>query len=107
MLRFLWIVVPFVGVLSVTGHALSAEGGRQPEVHGQLFPFCDEGKWGYMNWDGVVRIAPQFEWADEFSEGLAEASSPSQRRSGYINDRGEFVFLVPEKGPYYGSEWGP
>ncbi len=30
-----------------------------------------DGKWGYINEDGKMVISPQFDWAGEFSEGIA------------------------------------
>jgi hypothetical protein len=36
------------------------------------------GKWGYINKEGRVSIAPQFEEADEFFEGLARVKMNDQ-----------------------------
>ena len=36
-----------------------------------LYPIQDGGKLGYIDRNGKVVINPQFDWAGEFSEGLA------------------------------------
>jgi len=50
----------------------------------------ERGKWGYIAHDGTFAIAPQFEDARPFSEGLAEASTESGKW-GYIDKQGVFV----------------
>jgi len=52
-----------------------AQGGQDS----LLYPFSDKGKWGYINRQGRVVIAPVFNVAGRFSEGLA----PVRKRGRY------------------------
>lgn len=49
----------------------------------------DDGLFGYVDKDGKEVIKPQFEMADDFSEGLALVFNG--RQHGYINKKGEMV----------------
>jgi len=67
----------------------------------ELIPYRCDGKWGYFDQDGRVRILPYFDDADGFSEGLAGVRIAD--RWGYINDQGTMV-IAPEfefVGPFY------
>lgn len=48
------------------------------------------GKWGYLDAAGHGVIAPRFEWAGEFSEGLAPVGDDSGR-CGYVDRTGAFA----------------
>jgi WG containing repeat len=61
-----------------------------------LFPVRRDGKWGYIDRTGHVVIAPRFERAERFSEGLAAVVLDG--RHGYVDTTGELV-LVPEQQP--------
>jgi len=66
--------------------------GEQDEAGSKgnsLFPIKLDGKWGYINQKGEVIIEPQFRFAEDFSEGLAGATTDSG--SGLIDSNGEFL----------------
>jgi len=52
-------------------------------------PIGDDRKYGYVNHEGMVVIAPVFDYASAFYEGLAEVEVDGL--SGYIDLNGEFV----------------
>lgn len=54
-----------------------------------LFPFQQDGLWGYMDENEDVRIEPQFHTALSFNRGVAPVRSGGYY--GYINTSGEFV----------------
>lgn len=54
-----------------------------------LAPYSDEGKWGYIDRDGIIIIKHQFDRALEFSEGLACVNI--DEKWGYINHDGVIV----------------
>ena len=53
-----------------------------------------EGKWGYIDQTGKFVINPQFEEAEFFRGGLARVTlgKGSQKKQGYINDKGAFIW---------------
>lgn len=55
----------FISIAFVAASCASA-GRPQP-----LFPALQDGKWGYIETEGHMVIKPQFDGAEEFSEGLA------------------------------------
>ena len=55
--------------------------------------YAQWGKWGFINKEGVLVIPPQFDWAGEFSEGLAAIMV--DKKYGFINKSGE-VIIVPQ-----------
>lgn len=55
----------------------------------KLFPIVKDGKWGYMDEKGVVKIEPQYDAAFDFSEGLACVVRYPWR--GYIDGTGRIV----------------
>ncbi len=65
-------------------------------------------KWGYIDKTGKVVIQPQFEHADDFSEGLARVAVKysGEKLCGYIDKTGEFVidpqfiFLLKREGNF-------
>src|SRR5512138_2259583 len=63
---------------------------------GPLFPILEGGKWGYVDRAGRVAIAPRFERAARFSEGLAAVVDGAVH--GYVDATGKVV-LVPEHAP--------
>ncbi|MGH9877786.1 MAG: WG repeat-containing protein [Nitrososphaerales archaeon] len=54
-----------------------------------------DGKWGYIDRTGKVIIAPQFDFARDFSEGLALVGKDGKHY--FINDEGEIVIDSHEK----------
>ncbi|MEO7424388.1 MAG: WG repeat-containing protein [Fibrobacteria bacterium] len=71
----------------------SGEGGGARNAHGancaQLRPQRIQGKYGYVDAAGKVVIAPRFDGADSFSEGLAVVLDSG--RFGYIDSQGTFA----------------
>lgn len=60
----------------------------------RLYPVCKGGKWGYIDRAGALVVAPRFEAAAPFSEGLAAVAL--EGKHGYIDLTGQMV-LVPEQ----------
>ena len=58
-----------------------------------LYPIRVKDKWGYMNRKGDIVIAPQYEDADDFEEGLASVSiyKNDNQYYGYIDTKGRMV----------------
>lgn len=54
-----------------------------------LIRISRDGVYGFMTTQGVIRIEPQFLWAEDFREGRAEVQCASGM--GLINKQGEFV----------------
>ena len=75
-------------VLAATGAS-----GAEP---GPLFRILRDGRWGYVDRTGRVAIAPRFERAERFSEGLAAVQDGAVL--GYVDAAGKIV-LVPEHAP--------
>jgi hypothetical protein len=67
------------------------EYGEQEQVKqaNKLFLIKQNGKYGYINRAGKVIIEPQFDLADEFSEGLARIGIAGN--FGYIDEAGKIV----------------
>ncbi|HET8725240.1 MAG TPA: WG repeat-containing protein [Anaeromyxobacteraceae bacterium] len=77
------------GALSLLLAAASPAIGADP---GPLFPVLREGKWGFVDRGGRIVIAPRFERADRFSEGLAAVRQGNVH--GYVDPAGKLA-LVP------------
>jgi len=56
---------------------------------GPLFQVVRRGKWGYMDRNGRIAIAPQFEYERDFFHGLAGVSL--NKKWGFINEKGTVV----------------
>jgi len=69
------------------------------EAPGPLFPVVKDGRWGYVDRRGAVVIAPRFDRAGRFAEGLAPVATGSTL--GYADAKGELV-LVPALAPVDG-----
>jgi len=54
-----------------------------------LFQFIQSGKYGFMDEEGIIMIAPHFEYAGPFKNGLAVVTK--QGKYGYINKNGELL----------------
>jgi hypothetical protein len=56
----------------------------------------DNGKWGFVDIEGKIRIEPKFEWLENFTEGLCPATLNG--KVGYINKFGKTIidFLFEE-----------
>jgi len=58
-----------------------------------LAPYSDEGKWGYIDREGMIIIKPQFDQVLGFSEGLACVKVDN--KWGYINRKG-LIIIEPQ-----------
>jgi hypothetical protein len=59
-------------------------------VHNGLASFRSQDKYGFINVQGVEVIKPQFEWVDEFSEGLCVVRNAAYKQ-GFIDTKGKLV----------------
>lgn len=83
--------LPFLLVLAATlalGTAQETKKAEEPPL-----PFPRKGKYGYRDKVGEFVIQPQFDYAGEFSEGLAVVGLGKfpNTKWGYINRLGNFV----------------
>lgn len=64
-------------------------------LHNGLAAFRINDKYGFINIKGEVIIKPQFDWVDEFSEGLCVVRSDNGKlgsgKNGYIDITGKLV----------------
>jgi hypothetical protein len=69
-------------------------------VFAQLTPFCSEGnnKYGYKNAEGEEAVAPQYDLAYPFSEGMAAVRLAG--KYGYLDENGNEVVT-----PKYDFTW--
>ena len=74
----------------------------------KLWRISVEGKWGFIDATGTVKIEPQFSMAEPFREGLALVSVPGTSEAdlafdrsydGFIDESGEFV--IPAEFPTF------
>ncbi len=57
-----------------------------------LFPYCENGLWGYMNRQGETMIGPKWQMAYPFRDGFAQVKlSEDGRTKALINHKGEYV----------------
>ena len=61
--------------------------------HDGLFPIVQDSRLGYIDQSGKVVIAPRFDLAYAFSEGLAEVVS-MDKKFGYIDKDGKVIIKV-------------
>jgi hypothetical protein len=88
-----------IWLFSACGHKQSnAAERRQSMINSAnpmrpLFLVKKEGRWGYIDREGKIAITPQFDEAQDFSEGLAAVGLGYGERSkwGYINTAGKMV----------------
>ncbi len=97
MLRIAFVII--VG-LSSTLVACQQGGEEQPsripalrEQGSRLFPVARDGQWGFINQTGDVVIETQFDWAGEFTNGLALVRQDGLY--GYVRRNGE-VAIEPQ-----------
>ena len=88
----------FLGVLTVSTYAApktlavgpqSAMPSVQSTHSRKLFPIQRNRLWGYIDNQGTVKIEPQFQMVDNFSEGLAAVQLKG--KWGYIDETGKVV----------------
>ncbi|MDD2791977.1 MAG: WG repeat-containing protein [Sediminibacterium sp.] len=56
-----------------------------------LWCFEKDGKQGYMDPNGNIVIAPQFESASDFTNGMAFVQKPGESLYGYIDQKGNYL----------------
>ncbi|MDR1056955.1 MAG: WG repeat-containing protein [Prevotellaceae bacterium] len=67
-------------------------------LYGQeLIKFSENGKYGFRNTEGHVLVRAEYDWANDFSEGLALVKT--EGKWGYIDKAGEMI--IPAK-----YDWG-
>ena len=77
-----------LAALAVFGHnALNAQGIEKEQ---DLFRVVVDGKWGFIDRNGIYVIEPTFKDASGFSEGYAAVQVGNTWR--YVNERGKFSF---------------
>ena len=96
--------LPFVLALAATlalGSAQETKKADEPPL-----PFPRKGKYGYRDKSGEFVIQPQFDYAGEFSEGLAVVGLGKfpNTKWGYINRLGNFVIPAQFEGAHDFSE---
>lgn len=69
---------------------------------GALFPIEQNGRWGYIDRTGQVVIPPQFQAANEFSEGFAAVEVNG--KWGFIDEEGKLIVEPQFSGAYQLSE---
>jgi hypothetical protein len=90
------ILVITDGILdpSATAQTTPATGTVTAENSG-LYPVCVDAKWGYIDNTGAIKIAPRFDAAADFSEGLALVgvgiTEDNIGKWGYIDTSGTVV----------------
>jgi hypothetical protein len=91
----LGVLMGLGGMAGIVATALTESSGHGSAVKaalpafGALTPARIDGKYGYVDAQGAVVIAPRFDGADTFSEGLALVLE--QGRFGYIDADGRFA----------------
>ena len=58
-------------------------------VKTNLFPMINDGKWGFINFEGLEVIPPQFDVAEVFSDGLALVKFSG--KWGYVDKEGKYA----------------
>src|SRR3954467_4699385 len=87
ILHMRWVPVLLLGCLAA---GCNREGPVRPgEQRSGLFLVRKDGRWGYVDRSGSLKIPPQFEQAGPFSDGLAAAALGG--RAGYIDTDGKFA----------------
>ena len=86
-----------------TSMAYGDEASSKPRV---LFPVDVEGKYGYIDKTGQIVIEPKFNYAEDFSEGLAifRIGDDETGSFGYIDTTGKIVIKPRFKGAVSFSE---
>ncbi len=94
----LWGICDTNGYL-ITGYRWEAMG----EIVDELIPAKSDGLWGYISYDGEVKIPYQFQKADNFSGDLARVLT-ADGKYAYIDRSGEILFISPFDYSYAPSE---
>ncbi len=101
------VVVLLVAGLVGFGASACRPGNSEPEpangtsTENKLYPVLEEGLWGYMNHDGHLAVAPQFDAAWPFSEGRALVQLNG--RFGYLDAQGDIAVPIQYRDAWYFS----
>lgn len=108
------LVLPLLTIwfFSACGHKQPNTVGRRQSVINNaipmrpLFLIKKKGRWGYIDQEGKIAITPQFDEAQDFSEGLAAVGLGYGEHSkwGYINTAGKMVIEPAFEDAYKFSE---
>lgn len=98
--NFLKILIPIIiiilgllaGMYVIKNKNSEILGTTKEQITPSLLPFSENDKWGYMNASGKVVINPKYDWAEEFSEGMAAVMLDD--KYGYINEKGEVIIDI-------------
>lgn len=85
----LFAVVAVGAVLGVAYWWVNRPPGRYEPDNAGLYPIVENGKTGYMDPAGQIRISPQFDAGETFAEGLAGVMIGG--KLGYIDTKGRVV----------------
>ncbi|HEY6190580.1 MAG TPA: WG repeat-containing protein [Pyrinomonadaceae bacterium] len=91
------IIASFICMVCLPADAQDRQSGGRA-----LFPIEQNDRWGYIDRTGQVVIPPQFEAADEFSEGLAAVEV--RGKWGFVDESGKLVIEPQFSGAYQFSE---
>jgi len=84
---FLTVLLSFMYLIALTPVSYGQE--KKTEESTPLFPVVKDIKWGYIDKTGKLFIQPQFEFARNFSEGLAVVKIGEEW--GFIDKTGKIV----------------
>src|SRR5579872_6374774 len=84
-----WMPIAVAGVALLAAGCSRQEPPREGQQRSGLFLVRQNGRTGFVDSNGRVRIAPQFDEAAPFSEGLAVIALGG--RAGYIDRDGHIV----------------
>ena len=88
----LLILLAAIGLVASWRVRTSGRGNNAPQVsQDHLWPVKVDGKWGYMDRAGKLRIRARFFANSAFSEGRAPVKTSSRGKYGYIDMRGKVV----------------
>lgn len=89
----LTIYITLASMSCATNLESGAPSGPTREPNARLFRIFEDKKFGFIDRSGKVVIEPQFEWVEDFSEGLALVSLNGTKE--FIDQTGRVV-LVPK-----------
>lgn len=87
-LRIHFLAILLTAALAQVGTATAVQGARS-----HLFPFEENGRWGFLDELGRVAIPPRFQGADEFVDGRAIVlvGEGENERRGFVDETGKLV----------------
>ena len=90
-LNWILLIILIFGVCTLCGSEKTGGliSSKKKEDRSGLFPIIQGKKWGYINSKGEVKITPQFDHGDKFSEGLALVVIGG--KFGYIDEAGKIT----------------